>query len=193
MNADIAFHDANALLGFAEGPLDAAAMHGCGGGGHVLLITSSGGKKPSRMAVGCPVVSSEGEGIWREGDVAVLGPLAPMPVDHEALAVDVRHWEKESCVQSESQARDGGKVHTVMQGWGHAEQATHFLHTEESWEPVCGLRSHEVEELPSALQNVEGEEAEAAVADAYGGWCELIDVFAMQNVVLELGFGDAVW
>jgi hypothetical protein len=153
-NADSAVHEASALLGFAEGPLDAAAMHGCGGGCHVLLITSSGGKKPRRMAVGCPGVSYEGEGIWREGDVAVLGPLAPMHVDHESLAVDVRHVEKESFVQSESQARDGGAIHTVVQGRGHAEQATHFLHTEDGWEPVCGLSANEVEELPSALQNV---------------------------------------
>jgi hypothetical protein len=57
MNADSAFHDASALLGFAEGTVDAAAMHGFGGGCHVPLITSSGGKKPRRMAVGCPGVS----------------------------------------------------------------------------------------------------------------------------------------
>jgi hypothetical protein len=116
-----------------------------------------------------------------------------MNVDHESLAVDVRNLEKESFVQSESQAIDGGKVHTVVQGWGHAEQATHFLHTEDSWEPIFGLRSNEVEELPIAFQNMEVEEADAAVADAHGGGREVIDVFAMQNVVLELGFGDEVW
>jgi hypothetical protein len=154
MHADSTFHDASAVLGFAEGALDAAAMHGFGGGWPVLWITSSGGKKPGGMAVCCPGVSQEGESIGREGDVAVLGPLAPMHVDHESLAVDVRHWEKESFVQSESQAIDGGKVHTVVQGGGHAEQATYCLHTEESWEPVCGLSSNEVEELPITFQNV---------------------------------------
>jgi hypothetical protein len=77
-----------------------------------------------------------------------------MNVDHASLAVDVRNLETESFVQSESQAIDGGKVHTVVQGGGHAEHATHFLHTEDSWEPVCGLRSNEVEELPIAFQNV---------------------------------------
>ena len=60
MNADITFHDASAVLGFAEGAVDAAAIHGFGGGCHVLLITSSGGKKPGGMAVCCPVVSQEG-------------------------------------------------------------------------------------------------------------------------------------
>ena len=59
-NADSTFQDASALLGCAEGALDAAAMHGFGGGWHVLLITSSGGKKPGGMAVCCPGVSQEG-------------------------------------------------------------------------------------------------------------------------------------
>jgi hypothetical protein len=57
MHADLAFHAASALLGLAEGPLDAAAMHGFGGGCHGRLITSSGGKKPGRMAVCCPGVA----------------------------------------------------------------------------------------------------------------------------------------
>lgn len=191
-HADSAFHDASAWLGCAEGALDAAAMHGCGGGCPVLVIPSSGGNKPGGMAVCGPVVSSERSSIWREGDGAVLGPRAPMHVDHEALAVDVSNVEKEAFVQSESQARDGGKGHTVGHGGGHAEHATHCLHTEESWEPVCGWSSHEVEELPSAFQNVEGEEADAARAEAHGGWREVIDVWARQHGVLERGCGEEV-
>jgi hypothetical protein len=116
-----------------------------------------------------------------------------MHVDYESLAIDVRKVAKESCVQSESQARDAGAGHTVAQGGGQAEQATHFLPTEDGWEPVCGLRSNEVEALPVTLQNVQGEESDATGADAHGVWCELIDVFAMQNVVLDLGFGDEMW
>jgi hypothetical protein len=116
-----------------------------------------------------------------------------MHVAHASLAVDVRHWAKESFVPSESQARDGGAIHTVVQGRGHAEQATPFLHPEDGWEPVCGLSAHEVEALPVALQNVQGEESNAARADAQGGWRELIDVFAMQHGWLERGFGDEVW
>jgi hypothetical protein len=60
MHADITLHEASALLGVAEGPLDAAAMHGVGGGCPMLLIASGGGKEPGRMAVRGPGVSSEG-------------------------------------------------------------------------------------------------------------------------------------
>jgi hypothetical protein len=152
-NAASTFQDTSAWLGFAEGALDAAAMHGVGGGWHGLLLTASGGKKPGGMAGCCPGVSPAGSRLWRAGDGAVLGPRAPMHVAHASLAVDGRNWAQESFVQSESQARDGGKVHTGVQGGGHAEQATDFLHTEESGEPVCGWSSHEGEELPSTFQN----------------------------------------
>jgi hypothetical protein len=143
--------------------------------------------------VGGPGGSSEGEGIWRAGAVAVLGPRAPMPVAHASWAVAVSNGEQASCVPSASHARDGGKGHTVVPGCGQAEQATHCLPTEESWEPVCSLRSHEVEALPIARQNVEGAEADAARAEAPGGGREVLDVCAMQHVVLELGVGDAGW
>lgn len=113
-------------------------------------------------------------------------------MDHEAWAVEVRHWEQEACVQAESQALDGGKVHTVVPGGSPAEQATPCVHTAESWEPVGGWRAHEVEELPSALQHVEGEEADAAGADAQGGGREVSDVCAMPPVWLERGCGEEV-
>jgi hypothetical protein len=136
-----------------KAPWYAAAMHGVGGGWHGLLLTASGGKKPGGMAGCCPGVSPAGSRLWRAGDGAVLGPRAPMHVAHASLAVDGRNWAQEFFVQSESQARDGGKVHTGVQGGGHAEQATNFLHTKESGEPVCGWSSHEGEELPSTFQN----------------------------------------
>ena len=116
-----------------------------------------------------------------------------MHVDQESLAIDVSDVGKESVVQSASQARDCGKGHPVVPGWGQAEQATPFVHTVESGEPVCGLRALEVEELPSAFQHVEGEEAGAAGAEAHGGWREVIDVFVMPPVLLELGCGAEGW
>ena len=191
-HAACALYEARAVLGGAAGALDAAAMHGCGGGGHGLVSASGGGQEPDRMSVRGPGMASEGSGVWREGDRAVLGALAPMHVDHESLAVDVSNVEQESFVQSESQALDSGEVHTVMQGRGPAEQAPHFLHTEDGWEPVCGWSAHEVEELPVALQNVQGEEADAAGADTHGGWREVSAVCAMQNIVLKLRCGDEV-
>ena len=46
------------------------------------------------------------------------------------------------------------------------------------------------EYLPVTLQDVLEEESDGAVADAHGVWRESIDVFSMQEVLLELVLGD---
>ena len=57
---------------------------------------------------------------------------------------------------------------------------------------VGGLRAQECEGVPVTLEDVLIEEADTAVADAHGRWGEAIDVFAVQEVALQLLFRDAV-
>ena len=57
---------------------------------------------------------------------------------------------------------------------------------------VFGLRTQECEGVPVTLEDVLREEADTAGADAHGRWGEAIDVFAMQEVALELLCGEAV-
>ena len=116
-----------------------------------------------------------------------------MDMDLETLAIDVRDLEGEGCIEPEAQALDGGEVRLIVHGCRRLRKTSDFFHTEDGGEPVCGLSANEVEELPGTLQNVQGEESEAAGADAHGVWRELIDVFAMEHIVLELGCGDEVW
>ncbi len=80
----------------------------------------------------------------------------------------------------------------MVPGRGHAEKTPHLLYTEDGWEAVCGLGPHEVESLPVARQDGLEEKSDAAGADAHGVRRESIDVFSMQDVLLELGFGDEV-
>jgi hypothetical protein len=54
------------------------------------------------------------------------------------------------------------------------------------------LRAHEREGVPVALEDVLREEAEAAVADAHRSGGEAVDVFPVQEVVLQLLFRDVV-
>ena len=129
----------------------------------------------------------------RQGYIAVLGALAPVHVDHEAVSVEVRDLEKEPVVEAESEAIDRGEVHAVVQGCGPTEKAPHFLHTEDGGQAVFGLGSHAVESLPVSLQDVVEEESDGAVADTHGVWREPVNVFSMQEVVLELILGDEVW
>jgi len=46
--------------------------------------------------------------------------------------------------------------------------------------------------VPVAREDMLREEANTAVADTHGRWGEAVDVFAVQEVALQLLFGDAV-
>ena len=51
---------------------------------------------------------------------------------------------------------------------------------------VGGLRMQECKDVPVTLEDVLREEADTALADAHGRWGEAVDVFAVQEVALQL-------
>lgn len=55
MDAEVAFEDARPLGRCAERALDAAAAHGRGRGGHVVVLSPASGKEPDGVAMGFPV------------------------------------------------------------------------------------------------------------------------------------------
>src|SRR5215471_3969502 len=115
-----------------------------------------------------------------------------MDMDLKTLAIDVRDLQEESFMQPESQAVDGGEIDLVVQGRGGREESLDLLHTEDGRETVSGLRTKEREGVPIALEDVLREEADATGADAHGRGGQAIDVFAVQEIALQLLFGDAV-
>ena len=54
------------------------------------------------------------------------------------------------------------------------------------------LGAQDREDVPIAGENVDVEEANAAVADAHRLGRPAVDVFAMEEVLLELDFGDEI-
>jgi hypothetical protein len=156
------------------------------------MIPPGSGKEPGGVSMGFPGGAEQGEGLGGQGDVAVFGALATMDMDLEALAIDVRDLEGEGCMEPESQAIDGGEVRLVVEGGGGREESLDLLHTEDGGEPVGGLHAEQREGVPVALEDVLVEEADAAVAEAHGRGGEAIDVFPVQEIALQLLFGDAV-
>ena len=55
--------DTACLQGSAKGVLHTVARHGCGGRGHPQPAPARRGKKPHRVAMGCPVVAEQHEGL----------------------------------------------------------------------------------------------------------------------------------
>jgi hypothetical protein len=115
-----------------------------------------------------------------------------MDMDLETLAIDVRDLEGEGFMEPEAQAIDGGEVDVVVEGGGGREEPPDLRNTQHGGETVGGGRAHEREGVPVALEDMLIEEADATVADAQGRWGEAVDVFAVEEVGLELLFGDEV-
>jgi len=115
-----------------------------------------------------------------------------MDMDLESLPVNIGDLKVKGFMESESQAIDGGEVDLVVQGCRGGEEPPDLLHTEDGGETVRGLSPKECEGVPVALEDVLIEEADATVADTHGRWGEAIDVFAVEKVVLQFLFRDAV-
>jgi len=113
-------------------------------------------------------------------------------MDLEALPVNSGDLQVQGCMEPEAQARDGGEGDLMMQGGSRLEDTSDFFNTEDGGETVGGGRTKECEGVPSALEDVLREEADAAVADAHGRGGQAIDVFAGQEGVLQFLCRDAV-
>jgi hypothetical protein len=116
-----------------------------------------------------------------------------MAMDLEARAINVGDLQDEGCMEPEAQARDGGTGDLVVQGCGRREASRALLHTEDGWQTVGGVRTHEREGVPVALEDVLREEANTAGAETHGRWSEAVDVLPVQAVALKLLCGDQVW
>jgi hypothetical protein len=57
---------------------------------------------------------------------------------------------------------------------------------------VFVLSAQDRENVPIAHQDVDIEKANTAVADAHGFGRPVVDVFSVQEIVLEFGFGDQI-
>ena len=96
-------------------------------------------------------------------------------------------------MQPESQAIEGGEVDLLVQGSGGVEETPDFLDAEDSGETVFGLGADEREGVPVTIEDVLEEELDATVADTHGSRSESVNIFPVQEVVLEFGLGDHVW
>ena len=192
MDGYTGFGDAGSLFGFTEGALDAGPTHWIGSRRTLAVIAPGGGKEPGRGTMGFPVRAKQREGIGGQGDVPVFCALAAGDMNLEALAVDGRDLQEEGFMAPESQAIDGGEVRLVVEGRGRLQEPPDLLYTEHGGETVCSLRTQEREGVPVALEDVLGEEADATIADAHGSGGKAIDVFAVQEVMLQFLFRDAV-
>jgi hypothetical protein len=79
-----------------------------------LVIASGGGKEPGVVTMRFPVGAQQNERLFGQGDGPVLGALAAVDMDLEALPVNIGDLQGEGFMEPEAQAIDGGAVDLVV-------------------------------------------------------------------------------
>ena len=192
MDGDGLFVDSSSGLGPAEGPLDTTFGHGRGSGVCSITVSAKGWEEEGRMAVGHPIAAEQIEGGWGEWDVAILGTLATVDMDHHAGGIDIGDFEVETFMESQAAGIDGGEIGVILEGFDLGKNGSDFFDAENGREATFGLGTEDSEDVPVSLEDVFEEEAYAAIGDAHGIGGPVINVFAVEEVVLEFLLGDQI-
>jgi len=137
------------------------------------------------MAVGQPIAAQQLKSGLGQRDVAILGALAAVDMDHHARAIDIGDFEMESLVKAQAAGVYGGKVGVVVEGFDVGKKASDFFDAQDGGKAPFILGAQDSEDAPVAVEDFLVEEAYPAVTDPHGLGGPVIDVFAVEKVVLE--------
>lgn len=185
VNRDRALVDAGRNHGLPEGSLHAGGSHRRGGSRRRLMASADRGEEERGVAVGHPVLPEQSQRRLGEGNVAILGPLAAVDVDHQTGAVDVGDLQVQPLLQPESTGVDRGEEGVVVEGADTAQRPADLLDAQDGREFPLPLRPQELEERPVSLQHLLEEEPDPRVADPQGGGGPPAHVPPVQEVRLQ--------
>jgi hypothetical protein len=192
MNGDSLFVDSSSNFGPAEGALDTAFGHGRGSGVCSITASAMSREEEAGVTVGHPIAAQQTEGGLGERDIAILGPLATVDMDHHAGGIDIGDFEVEPFMESQAAGIDGGEIGIILEGLDLGKNGSDFFNAKNSRETSLGLGSEDTENVPVSLEDVFEEEADAAIADPHGIGGPVIDVLPVEEVVLKFLFGDQI-
>jgi hypothetical protein len=190
VNGDGLFAYSCSNFGPTEGALDTTFGHGRLSLLGSCAASAKGGEEETRVAVGYPIAAEQMEGGLGERDVAILGALPTVDMDHHPVAVDIGDFEMESLVKSQAAGVDGGKIGIILEGFDLGENTSDFFWAENGGKASFGLGTEDSKDVPIALQDVFVEEADSAIADPHGIGRPVINVFSVEEIVLEFQFSD---
>ena len=106
MDRNAFFENTGGPLGLAKGALDAALCHGTQSRLDVGSLSAQSWEDKTRVMVGEPVLAQQLESGLRQRDIAVLGALAAVDMDHHALTVDIGDFEMAAFVKTQAAGID---------------------------------------------------------------------------------------
>jgi hypothetical protein len=174
------------------GALDPGATHGRGRRRTWGVIAPGGGPEPGGVPRGCPGGAQQREGLGRQGDGAVVGALATLDRDLEALSVKSGDLQGEGGMAPQAPPLDRGAVDLGVEGGSRLQDPAACFNPADSGERGCGWRAPEREGVPIAFADVWREAAETAGAEAHGRWGAARDMVPVQEGVLQVLGREAV-
>jgi hypothetical protein len=192
MNRDSLFVNSGSNLGATEGALNTAFGHGQRGVFRSTAASAKSREQEAGVAVSGPIAAEQQEGRLGERDVAILGALSTMDMDHHAGGIDIGDFEVEAFVEPQAAGIDGGQIGVILEGMDLGKNTSDFLTAENGRKASFGLGSEDSEDVPVSLEDVFKEEANAAIADAHGIGRPVIDVLSPEEIVLEFLLGDQI-
>ena len=117
MDGDSLFTDGGIKFSATKSTLDTAFGHGSLSVLCSCAASAEGREEKARMAVGEPIAAQQMKSGLGQRDVAILGALAAVDMDHHAGAIDIGDFEMESLVQAQAAGIDGGQIGVVVEGF----------------------------------------------------------------------------
>ena len=121
------FTDGGIKLGTTQGALDTAFGHGSLSLFCTRAASTESREEQAGVAVGEPIAAQQLKRRLGQWDVAILGALAAVDMDHHAGAMDVGSFEMESLVKSQAARIDGGQIGVVVKGFDVGQKASDLI------------------------------------------------------------------
>lgn len=130
VNADALLADTGLELGATEGAVDTTFCHCCGTLFCALAIMTKRRKQETGIPMGNPIAAQKAEGRMRQWNIGILRPLAPMHVNHCAVAVDIGDFRMQSFLKPETAGINGSREGLVLGSLDTSQQALHLFYAE---------------------------------------------------------------
>lgn len=192
MDGDSLFADACLLHCPAKGTLDAALCHGLNCCSTSFAVSSQSREDEGFIAMGCPVLAQEIEGGIGQRDIAILGALSSVNVDHHSRAVDVADLQIQCFMETQSAGVDSGEIGVILEGSHPFEDVENLLLAQDGRKPMLNLCAEYPEDMPVTLDDMPVKETYPAIADAHSVGSPLIDILPVKEIEFKLVFRDQI-
>jgi hypothetical protein len=112
------------------------------------MVAAFCGKEQHGIVMLLPILAQQLQRSFRQRDVTVFRAFTVADVNHQAGAVDVRHAQTRSFLQTQAAGVDGGETNFVAWQSDMTENLTHLREAKDDGQLLFGRWSHKTKGRP---------------------------------------------